>query len=255
MEYNNQVIPYLNTTQELDISLQDLLSHWSDDSDIDLESATEQFFQTAKASPNINNLDIYTKHCILVSEKCMAAGVQILLNDPTFAQKNKLDPRKLAFMGLIEDSFYMIGGNGKNNQNHIDSNPYHEILTYIQLKHMGYHELADGMAMHFVAHEILADEHSKGRFLDINPSTESNLTLDILTAVDALCTTEYLPDRYGNVKDALIYRIDDVIERRSPDHPLTIALEHGGREKLIAVVQKYDKLIKMKDYQPTSMAE
>jgi hypothetical protein len=129
---------------------------------------------------------------------------------------------------------YLIGGNGKNNRNLMDSNPVHEILTYLQMRHMGYDDLAKGMAFHFVSRYILEIEKKQGRFNDVDAPAIS-LNLAILTAADAFCTDRWLPAVHGSYEAALKARVEDVIIRRkqiSSEHPLVSGYENGGKEYL-----------------------
>ena len=73
--------------------------------------------------------------------------------------------------------------------------------------------------------------------------TELNLSLDILTAIDALSTSEYLPHQFDTLHTALAYRISDVLDRRGSDHPTTLAMEQGGRERLQGAVGRFDCLM------------
>jgi len=182
-------------------------------------------------------------HCLLVSRKCGEFSRKIKDNYHDLSLAEQVNPSSLAFMGLIEDSFYLIGGDGSNNENGEDSNPYHEILTYIQLSHMGYQELADGMALHGVAPEILSEEHKKGRFTEVAVPENPNIVLDIVTGTDMLCTRDYLPDvRNSSMQDALEYRIKDVNARRTPDHPIVRGFELG-KSRLMIVICRLQELV------------
>lgn len=241
MDYHKLVVPFLNTNEQLDEKLGNIWKHWEQKNKIDLESATKIFPEAIDLSPNIDRLGSYKPHCLLVSQKCGEIS-ETIINNYDFLE-GIINPLKLAFMGLIEDSFYLVGGNGTNNLNKKDSNYSHEILTYIQLSHIGYKDLADSMAMHFVSPQILEKEHKEGRFKEVDMPKSPNIVLDIITGVDALCTAEYLPSTKGSVMDALKYRIDDIVRRRGEGHPLVEAISNGGRERLVNTVQKLKNLM------------
>jgi hypothetical protein len=235
MKYHKDVTPFLNTTQELDVYTAELIDYWSS---LDTTNATKTFLKATAISPNIGNVKTYVPHCLQVSRRCKEAGEQINRHYP-----DMIIPEQLEYAGLTEDYCYLIGGNGKNNQNGIDSNPYHEILTWIQLNHMGKPDLANIMAMHFVAPQILEVEQQQGRFLDV-PMPKPNPELDILTAVDALCTTDYLPDTHNSLENALSFRITDIITRRTHKHPLVVALNNGGKERLQTSLKRLKNLLR-----------
>lgn len=239
--YSEIIIPYLNTNSELDDVVFNLWSNWSEDG-IDMNSAMRDFLRATAISPNIGKLEHYVPHCFQVSRRCEEVGEAVSKHYTFFA--DELESSKLAFNGLVEDSFKLIGGNGKNNENKEDSNPYHEILTYAQMNHMGLGELAEGMAMHGVAPEILEAEQKKGKFLGISPP-KRNIALDILTRIDFLCTKDYLPDTYGSIEDSLDYRVEDIrVRRKDPTHPLIVGLDSGGKERLLELLHRIDKLKK-----------
>lgn len=240
MNYAEVVIPYLNTNNELDTKIESLWRHW--DRRIDLSEPTRDFLNATVISPNIGRPEYYVPHCLQVSRRCGEIGEQII-NNYSFL-KDFLDPVKLAFMGLIEDSFYLIGGNGKNNINRRDSNPFHEILTYAQFVNMGYRDLAEGMALHFVAYEILKESHKNGEFLEVSLPERPNITLDILTVVDALCVRDFLPETMGNFENSLKYRIKDIRKRRSEGHPLIKALDNGGQDRLYSLTRRVESLVR-----------
>lgn len=241
ISYAEVVIPYLNTNEKLDTKIESLWNHWT--GEIDLSEATKDFLGATIISPNIGRSEHYVPHCLQVSRRCEEIGRLIVENYPFL--KDFLDPVKLAFMGLIEDSFYLIGGNGRNNPNGEDSNPFHEILTYAQFSYMGYDDLAEGMALHFVAYEILKDAHETGEFLEVPLPKSSNVTLDILTVVDALCVRDFLPEiMEGDFENSLKYRIDDLRKRRSEGHPLIKALNRGGQDRLYSLTSRVESLMK-----------
>src|SRR3989344_1489414 len=240
IDYDKTVIPYLNTNEGLDVRIEKLWGHWPEVSD--LKEVMRDFLSAAIISPNIEKLGPYVAHSIKVSEKCGEVGVKIIENYPFLS--DFLDPVKLAFMGLIEDSFYLIGGDGSNNPNGEDSNPFHEILTYIQFSHMNYNDLAQSMALHFVAPEILNKAHKDGNFERVPVPERPNLRLDILTVVDALCTTDYLPGIRGDFENSLKFRIDDLRTRRRRNHPLVIALDEGGQNRLIETTNIIEGLVR-----------
>ncbi|NQU98260.1 hypothetical protein HQ533_02235 [Candidatus Woesearchaeota archaeon] len=243
MDYHDTVLPFLNTNKELDEKIEKLWNHWNPNGDINVESATRVFLQAASLSPNIERLSNYVSHCLLVSRKCGEVAQLLGRNYPFLDELGLVDFSKMAFKGLVEDSFYLIGGDGTNNDDGESSNPFHEILTYIQLTHMGYQDLAEGMALHFVAQEILKEEHKKDRFLEVEIPKQPNLPLDILTSIDALCTTQYLPETKENLEDALKYRIEDIKRRRNHGHPITIGLEDGGEKRLFGVIGRLQTMI------------
>ncbi len=242
-KYHETVVPYLNTNPELDDAVFSLWNRWdNNESEINVEAARRDFLKATAISPNIGRTDYYVPHCLQVSRRCEETGRKVAKNYGFL--EDELNPNKLAFMGLIEDSMYLIGGNGKNNPNGEDSNPYHEILTYAQMIHMGFNELAKGMAMHGVAHEILKIEQKKERLHGISPP-KRNIALDILTGLDFLCTRDYLPDTLGSYEECLEWRIEDLRKRRNdPNHPLIVGLDNGGQEKLSSVLRWINRLEK-----------
>ena len=240
VDYAEVVAPYLNTNKKLDTKIESLWRHW--ERGTGLSEAVRDFLSATVISPNIGRPEHYVPHCLQVSRRCEEVCRQIVKNYPFL--KDFLDPLKLAFMGLIEDSFYLIGGNGETNPNKIDSNPFHEILTYAQFAHMGYDNLAEGMALHFVAYEILKGAHKNEEFLEVPLSEQPNLTLDILTVVDALCVRDFLPETMGNFENSLKYRIDDLRERRAEGHPLIKALNKGGQDRLYNLTRRVESLIR-----------
>lgn len=281
--YAEEIKPYLNTTFELDdtareaLGLNDIFERkmsldpimremWSLAGREELYSGDEKvsrtiltradrlFSQAAVLSPNIADagLQHLFPHNFQVPRRCEEAGNAILEKYP-FLREN-LSPVVLAYFGRVEDSIYLIGGNGETNQNGLESNSVHEILTYVQMKHMGYDSVADGAAMHGVAPQILEMEHEAGRFLGVQYEDRINLTLDILTGVDMLCTRDWLPAELPpmglkvSFQEALKYRLDDLIGRRTRDfgrnHPLILALDRGGRERVEGMVNRLDNLMK-----------
>ncbi len=238
-EYHETVIPYLNTNPELDDAVFGLWKHWNENG-IDMNSAMRDFFKACSIAPNIGRFEHYVPHCLQVARRCEESGKKIAENYPFLS--SELEPNQMAFKGLIEDSFYLVGGNGKNNPRGVDSNPYHEILTDIQLRHMGLDRLADGMAMHGVASEILASEDGQEKFPEIS-APKRNISLEVLTGIDFLCTRDWLPETYGSYEDCLRYRVDDLRERRKdPTHPLIVGLDNGGEERLLEILNKIKRM-------------
>jgi len=240
--YCETIIPYLNTNPKLDDAVFDLWGHWSKD-EVSMDSAMRNFFSACAISPNIGRFEHYVPHCLQVSRRCEETGRKISENYPSLFA-DELNLSQMAFKGLVEDSVYLIGGDGKNNENGRDSNPYHEILTYAQMKYMGLDELANGMAMHGVASEILEIEQRNGRFEGIS-SPKQNISLDILMGKDFLCDRDYLPDTHGSYEDCLRFRIDGeggIRGRRKPDHPLIMGLDNGGQEKLSNILERIRKM-------------
>ncbi|MBI2667374.1 hypothetical protein HYX17_01230 [Candidatus Woesearchaeota archaeon] len=249
MKYHPEVKPFINSNEELDNMVFSLWHLWPN---INMNLARSKFEQATGLAVGLGNIgrpESYIPHCNLVSQRCREFSEIIKENYPFL----NLDPKKLEFAGLTEDSVYLVGGNGKNNSNGEDSNPFHEILTYIQLKHIGYSDLADGMALHFVAPQILKKEQQeRKRFSGV--SYKRSPMLDILTGVDALCTTEWLPEKHGSMEDALEFRIKDIIERRSKEHPLVVALENGGRNHLNETLKRL-KYLQGHDYSEREIEE
>lgn len=242
IEYHEEVSPYLNTNLELDLKVFALLNHWESRPNINTVIALSDLDAVVELSPNIQNRDSYLAHSSLVSEKCGITAEEINLKYPFLDEI--LIPTEMEFMGLIEDFMYLIGGDGSNNPNAEDSNPYHEILTLLQFEHMGYEDLANSVALHFVSHEILEEEHEKDRFRNVKIPDKLNLNLDILTAVDALCTTEFLPDKFETMQGALHYRLEEITKRRGPNHLLTRAVNPYGAKRLSSVVTRIESLMR-----------
>lgn len=220
-----------------------MFSFWTENpADVDIDSATRAFLRATTESENMIRPNDYVTHCLLVSRRCRKVGEHLVSSLDGSLQYTH---SQLAFMGLVEDFVYLIGGNGSNNPNSEDSNPYHEILTDIQLRHMGLTRLADGMALHFVSPEILRYEQEGGRFTQVAIPSRPNLVLDVLTAIDALCTTDYLPAlrAHPTIEEAFNYRVNDIVQRRKdPNHPLVRGLNNGGRERLRILVKRLDDL-------------
>lgn len=242
IEYHEEVFPYLNTNPELDLKVFALLSHWDNRPDIEIDAALKHLQEAVLLSPNIQDREAFLKHCPIVSKQCGYIGQKINQNYPFLDEI--LIPTEMEFMGLIEDFMYLIGGDGSNNPNAEDSNPYHEILTLLQFEHMGYEDLANSVALHFVSHEILEEEHEKDRFRNVKIPDKLNLNLDILTAVDALCTTEFLPDKFETMQGALHYRLEEITKRRGPNHLLTRAVNPYGAKRLSSVVTRIESLMR-----------
>lgn len=220
--FSSEIINYIEGDSLLFEKVIELWSNWDKKDNLNMNKVVKDFLQLIIYSPNIQNTNAYIRHSLLVSEKCKEFSDRIIENYPIL--ENQLISDQLAFMGLIEDSFYLIGNS--------ESNPYHEILTQIQLEHMGYKDLADGLSLHFVSKEILKEEHKKGNFKSVNFPLIPPLTLDILTTVDALCTTHFLPAVSNSNDEALQKRIYDIINRRPSGHPLTEGLKYGGAKRL-----------------------
>ncbi len=238
VDYSEIVKPYLNTTPELDDAIFKLWGHWNDGK-VDVNSSMREFFKACSVSPNIGKFEHYVPHCLQVARRCGEAGKKVSGNYGFL--EGELKSEQMEFKGLIKDSFYLIGGNGKNNENGEDSNFFHEILTYAQMRHMGLEELARGMAMHGIASEILEVEQIKGRFTEIT-APERNVSLDILKGIDFLCTRDYLPDTYGSYENSFNYRVREIRARRTSDHPLIVGLNNGGEEKLLEILEIIKKL-------------
>ena len=245
MDYAKDIVPYLRTNATLDSGIANLFSFWTESlADVDIGGATKAFLRATTESENMMRPNSYVAHCLLVSRRCEEVG-KLLMSDMGLEGSLQFTPSQLGFMGLVEDFVYLVGGNSSNNLNGKDSNPYHEILTDIQLRHMGLTRLADGMALHFVSQEILKYEHEQGRFSQVAVPSRPNLVLDVLTAIDALCTTDYLPAlrAHATVDDAFNYRVGDIIQRRKDlNHPLVRGLSNGGRERLRVLVKRLDDL-------------
>ena len=143
--YHPEVQPFLNSTEELDKRIRKLWSYWSPEGEIDLDGAANALKEAAAVSPNMQTPKNYLDHCDKVSEMCPIVGSAILEHYGFL--EGEISLPQLAFAGRVEDFLYTIGGNGKNNGNGRDSNPFHEILTYMQVEYMGHVGLAEGMSM------------------------------------------------------------------------------------------------------------
>jgi hypothetical protein len=243
--YADSVAGYVHSNEKLDTAIQKLWWLWKEEGEIPMREAETFFLEATTEAIHLGNIgspNTYVPHCFEVSRRC--AETAKLANEH---YDLGLDPTRFAFKGLTEDSFYLIGGSEKNNPNGLSSNPVHEILTYVQMLHMGYDDLAKGMAMHFVAPQVLDIEHAAGRFTDVEMPNE-NLPLTILTGVDALCTTMWLPDKVdGLYEHALAARIADIIPRRreiDPNHPLVVGYDNGGKKRLEDAVGLVESLRK-----------
>ncbi len=231
--YHREVLPYIHSSQRLDLEIKEL---WEMTKEVnpDMASAYKLFDSVVLEAKKIGNVgETYSAHCKLVAKKVAETVDLALKNYPSLAE-HILNRAQMELAGLLEDSIYLVGGNGKNNPNKLDSNPVHEILTYFQLIHLDNKEFAEAMALHFVAPQILALEKRRSKFLGMNPKPD-NLSLKILTAVDALCTIEWLPDSKGSFENAIQFRISDIIQRRGglkSTHPLVLGLINGGEERL-----------------------
>ncbi len=235
--YAKEVLPYLNSTPEIDNGFISLISIWERDNleTSDLELAKSIFRELAYASQNIysNWKEEYIAHCELVGSKTKKFGEIIAKNYPELS--DRLDGNSLEFAGLLEDALKIITTS--------EGSDIHEILTYAQLAHMGFEDLAEMMALHFVAPQMLEEEHRQGRYLNIPQPYKPSLELDILTSTDALCTTSWFPKNHGgDLQKALTFRIKDIRDRRKKGNVLIKALDNGGEGHLRSTVSRFESL-------------
>lgn len=248
--YHPEVRPFINSTPELDRATEALWKAWRPiGEEIDMKAARQSFLEAVVATPNIGKSQDFVPHSFTVSRQSRAWGEKVLENYPQLAKV--MGPDQLEFAGLVEDSMYLVGGNpySANDWQGPDSNPIHELLTWLQMDYMGMTDLADGMAMHFVAPQILEAEQAEGRFMSV-PTPKDSPMLDILTAVDALSMHYWVPMEFGgDLWKALDKRVADVIDRRrglknGENHPLVVGYDNGGKDRLERSVANMEDMVK-----------